>query len=152
MKRFLSVMVFLAALWVHGCASGSGKADISILTSSSDEEIWEAGQKAAAKHNWEAARQYFKRIVDGFPQSEHGPDARVAMADSYFSQAGAANYILAISAYRDFVTLFPQHPKSDYAQFQIAEGYFLQKNSPDRDQTPVIHALEEYNRLLDLYP
>jgi outer membrane protein assembly factor BamD len=151
-RRSLALVVVLAGLWAHGCASGGGKADISILTSSSDEEIWEAGQKAVAKHDLEAARQYFKRIVDGFPQSEHGPEARVAIADSYFNQGGGANYILAISAYRDFVTLFPQHPKSDYAQFQIAEGYFQQKNTPDRDPTPVTHALEEYNRLLDLYP
>jgi outer membrane protein assembly factor BamD len=142
----------MSTLGAYGCASGSGRADVKILTSSSDEEIWEAAQKAMEKHDWEAARQYAKRIVDGFPQSEHGPDARVAIADAYFSQGGVGNYILAISAYRDFVTLFPQHPKSDYAQFQIAEAYFRQKNSADRDATPVIHALEEFNRLLDLYP
>jgi outer membrane protein assembly factor BamD len=151
-RRSLALVLAAAALTSYGCASGGGKADISILTSSSDEAIWEAGEKATAKHDYEAARQYFKRIIDGFPQSEYGPSARIATADSYFFQEGAANYVLAISQYRDFVTLFPQHPKSDYAQFQIAEAYFKQRNGPDRDPTPTMHALEEYNRLLDLYP
>lgn len=152
LRRLLALAAAAAALTAYGCASGGGKADISILTSSSDQAIWEAGQKAAAKKDFEAARQYFKRIVDGFPQSEYGPSARLAIGDSYFDQEGAANYILAISQYRDFVTLFPQHPKSDYAQFRIAEAYFRQRNGSDRDPTPTVHALEEYNRLLDLYP
>jgi outer membrane protein assembly factor BamD len=151
-RRLLALVAAATALTSYGCASGRGKADLSILTSSSDQAVWEAGEKAAAKHDWVAARQYFKRIVDGFPQSEHGPAARVAIGDSYFEEAGAANYILAISQYRDFVTLFPQHPRSDYAQFRIAEAYFKQRNGADRDATPIIHALEEYNRLLDLYP
>ena len=104
--------------------------------------MWEAGQKAAAKSNWESARQHFKRIVDGFPQSQHGPEARLALGDSYFKEGGTGNYILAISAYRDFLTLYPSHPKSDYAQFQVGEGYFLQKSGPDRDQTNTQKALE----------
>ncbi len=60
--------------------------------------------------------------------------------------------MLAVSSYREFLTLYPQHPKSDYAQFRAAESYFKQKNSPDRDQTATEQALEEYQRLLDVYP
>ena len=60
--------------------------------------------------------------------------------------------MLAVSSYREFLTLYPQHPKSDYAQFRAAESYFKQKNTPDRDQTATDQALEEYQRLLDVYP
>ena len=62
------------------------------------------------------------------------------------------NYVLAVSSYREFLTLFPQHPKSDYAQFRAGESYFKQMGSPDRDQTATHQALEEYQRLLDVYP
>ena len=110
------------------------------------------GQKAVEKKDWESARQYFRRIIDAFPQSEHQPDARLALADSYFEEGGTANYVLAVSSYREFLTLYPQHPKSDYAQFRVGESYFKQKNSPDRDQTATQQALEEYQRLLDVYP
>jgi outer membrane protein assembly factor BamD len=143
-------LLLLAAL-VSSC-SHKGPADIATLASNSDQVVWEAGQQAAAKNNWEAARQHFKRIVDGFPQSQYGPEARLALADSYFREGGFGNLILAISAYRDFLTLYPSHPKSDYAQYQVGECFFLQKNGPDRDQTNTRKSLEEFTRLLDAYP
>jgi outer membrane protein assembly factor BamD len=141
----------LAGLLAVGCAHG-GPADLATLTSNSDQVIWEAGQKALKKHDFEAARQHFKRIIEAFPQSEFGPAARLAVGDAYFQEGGTANYILAIGAYREFLTLFPSHPKSDYAQLQVAESYFKQRNGPDRDQTPTQHALEEYQRLVDIFP
>ncbi len=126
--------------------------DMVSLSSNSDEVVWEAAQKAYAKKNWESARQHFKRIVDSFPQSEHGPASRLGLAESHFQEGSASSYVLAISEYRDFLTLYPSHPKSDYAQFQVGEAYFKQKNGPDRDQGPTEKALAEYERLLDTYP
>jgi outer membrane protein assembly factor BamD len=142
----------LAASLLAAAACSHGQADIATLTSNSDQVIWDAGQKAMQKHNYEAARQHFKRIIDAFPQSRYAPSARLALGDSYVQEGGTANDILAVGAYREFLTLYPSHPQSDYAQFQVGESYFRQKSGPDRDQTQTIHALEEYERLLDLYP
>jgi outer membrane protein assembly factor BamD len=133
-------------------ACSHGAPDIATLTSNSDQVIWEAGQKALQKHDWESARQHFKRIIDAFPQSQYAPSARLALGDAYIQEGGTASDIMAIGAYREFLTLYPSHPKSDYAQFQVAESYFRQKSGPDRDQTQTLHALEEYERLLELYP
>jgi outer membrane protein assembly factor BamD len=142
----------LAALALLAGACGGKSVDMSILTSPNDRVVWEAGEKALQKHDWSAARQYFKRIVDSFPQSERQPDARIAVADSYFDEGGTASYILAASTYKEFLTLYPQHPRSDYAQFRAAESHFKQRNTPDRDQTQTHKALEEYEKLLDIYP
>lgn len=144
-------LLLLATLITLGCAHG-GEPDIATLASNSDQLIWEAGQKEAARHNWESARKYFKRLIDGFPQSELGPTVRLALADSYVREGASANYVLAISEYRQFLTLYPSHPRSDYAQLQIGECYFRQRNGPDRDQTQTEKALDEFQRLLDLYP
>ncbi len=133
-------------------ACASHQLDMETLSSASDDIVWEAGNKAFAKKDWESARQYYRRLIEAFPQSEHQPDARIGLADSYFEEGGAGNYVLAVSAYREFLTLYPQHPRSDYAQFKAAESYFKQKNTPDRDQTQTSQALEEYERLLDVYP
>jgi outer membrane assembly lipoprotein YfiO len=146
-----SALAALAALVVLP-ACGGKHLDLESLASGSDEIVWDAGQKAAAKHDWESARKYFKRLIDAFPQSQHQPDARIALADSYFEEGGTGNYVLAVSSYRDFLTLYPQHPRADYAQFRAGESYFKQRNSPDRDQTQTKQALEEYERLLDVYP
>ena len=77
------------ALLLASC--GGTRPDIATLASNSDQVIWEAGQKAAEKKQWETARQHFKRIIEGFPQSQVGPQARLALADSYFQEGGAGN-------------------------------------------------------------
>lgn len=151
MRRLAALVPVLAVLGLWGCAS-SGEPDIATLASSSDDIIWEAAQKAAGKKQWENARQHYKRIIDAFPNSEHGPDARLGLADSYFEEGGTGNYVLAVSAYREFLTLFPSHPRSDYAQFRVGESFFRQRNGPDRDQTATREALDEYERLLQRYP
>jgi outer membrane protein assembly factor BamD len=140
-----------ALMLTVACASG-GEPDIATLASNSDQVIWEAGQKAFQKKQWDNARQHFRRIIDGFPSSEFGPPARLALGDTYYQEGGTGNYILAVGAYREFLTLYPSHPRSDYAQFQAAESFYKQRNGPDRDQTPTLRALEEYQRLIDIYP
>jgi len=147
LKRHLALVLLLL---FAGCSGH--KLDLEALSSASDQVVWEAGQKAAAKHDWESARQYYKRIIDAFPQSEYQPRARLALGDSYFEEGGTANYVLAVSSYREFLTLYPSDQRSDYAQLRVADSYFKQKNSADRDQTSTKHALEEYERLLDVYP
>jgi len=148
MKR--TAWALSAALLLASC--GGTRPDIATLASNSDQVIWEAGQKAAEKKQWEAARQHFKRIIEGFPQSQVGPQARLALADSYFQEGGTGNYILAVSAYREFLTFFPTHARSDYAQFQVGESFWRQKNGPDRDQTATEEALAEFQKLLEQYP
>jgi outer membrane protein assembly factor BamD len=146
-KRALAAAVLLA---LPSCSSH--RLDLEALASASDEVVWEAGQAAVKKKDYDSARQYFRRLIDAFPQSEHQPEARIGLADSYFDDGGTANYVLAVSSYREFLTLYPQHARSDYAQFRAGESYFKQRNSPDRDQTTTTQALEEYQRLLDVYP
>ncbi|HSD25725.1 MAG TPA: outer membrane protein assembly factor BamD [Vicinamibacteria bacterium] len=148
MSRWLAAAAVLALL----PACSSHQLDLEALSSASDQIVWEAGQKAVEKKDWESARQYYRRLIDAFPQSEHQPGARIALADTYFEEGGTANYVLAVSSYREFLTLYPQHPKSDYAQYRAGESYFAQKNNPDRDQTATEQALEEYQRLLEIYP
>jgi outer membrane protein assembly factor BamD len=140
----------LPPLLAAGCASRRG--DLATLAANSDRVIWEAGQEAEKHRDWETARQHYRRIIDGFPQSQLGPDARLALGDSHYKEGGTANYILAVSAYREFLTFYPSHPRADYAQFRVGESYFRQRNPPDRDQTPTEEALEEFYRLLEHYP
>ena len=147
MRRLLAGLAGLVML--SGC--GAKDPDIATLSSRSDRVIWEAGSEAMDKKHWDNARQHFRRIIEGFPQSEYGPPARLAMGDAYFQEGGVASYILATAAYREFLRIFPSHPRADYAQFQAAESAFAQRHGPDRDQTQTFNALEEYERLLDLY-
>lgn len=145
--RKAAALLLLTGL--SGCAHSG--VDTASLASSSDAIVWDVAQKAYEKKQWETARQYYKRIVDAFPNSEYGPGARLGLGQSYFEEGGSGNYILAVAALREFLTLYPSHPRADFAQYLVAEAYFKQRNGPDRDQTATRKALAEYERLLDLY-
>jgi outer membrane protein assembly factor BamD len=149
--RRVLLVALLATLSAVGCSHGGAKS-VGTLTSNSDDVVWEAGQKYFKQKRWDEARQHFKRIVEGFPQSDHSAEARIALGDCYFSEGGEANYILAVSEYRGFLTLYPSHARSEYAQFRVALSFDRQRHGPDRDSTNTEKALEEYQRLLDLYP
>lgn len=148
MRRALLIVCFIGAA---GCAKEK-EVDLAAFSGRSDRLVWDAGQQALKKKDWLTAREHFRRIVDGFPNSEYAAQARIALGDTYFREGGTANLILAISEYRQFLTLFPSHAQSDYAQFQVGEAFFKQRNGPDRDQTPTKDALIEYERLLQQFP
>jgi outer membrane protein assembly factor BamD len=144
MKRAL----FAASLILAACG-GRRDMDLAATAGRSDRLVWEAADRAFGKKRWMEAREHLRRIVDGFPNSEYAPLARLRLADTYFQDGGTANYVLAASEYRQFLTLFPSHAQSDYATFQVAECFFKQRHGPDRDQTPTLEALEEYQKVVD---
>jgi outer membrane protein assembly factor BamD len=144
-------LLFLGILAV--ACGGRHHTDLgSQLYGRSDRTAFEEAQKLFGKRRYEDARQQFKRVVDGFPNSEYMPQARLGIADTYFQQGGTGNYVLAISEYRQFLTLYPSAPQSDYAQFQVAECYFKQRHGVERDQTPTRQSLEAFQKVIDLHP
>jgi len=134
---------------ILGCG---GKSDGTIAaTSQGDQRLMALGQQALEGKDWTEARGYFQQLLDAYPRSQLAGDARLGIADSYFNQKGSGNLILAIAEYRDFLTFFPNHPRADYAQYQIGYGNYRQIHSPDRDQEPTELAVEEFEKLIELY-
>ncbi len=110
------------------------------------------GQQALESRDWDTARTWFRQLLDSYPRSQFAGDARLGIADTYANQRGQQNALLAATEYRDYLTFFPNHPRADYAQFQIAYGHFRQRRSADRDQEDTRLAAEEFAKLLELYP
>jgi outer membrane protein assembly factor BamD len=145
---FLSAIAVLSTL---ACGSKDETQDSRLGGRPADTILMDRGTKALEDRDWQEARDYFQQLLDSYPRSQLAGDARLGIADSYFNQRGAGNIILAIAEYRDFLTFFPNHPRADYAQHQIALGYFNQIHSSDRDQEPTRTAVEEFQKLIELY-
>ncbi len=142
----------LFAFFLLSLACGGKKTEQTPLQGQqADRLLNQRGQQALAEKHWDEGRGLFQQLLDTYPRSELAGDARIGVADSYFNQRGASNLILAIAEYRDFLTFFPNHPRADYAQYQIAQGYMRQTKSIDRDQAPTRSAVEELQRLIQLY-
>ena len=150
--RATIAFLLLALVWCFGMAACGGKnTDRLAGPGEGDEKLLALGRDALEREKWEEARGYFQQLLDSYPRSQLAGDARLGVADSYFSQKGSGNLVLAIAEYRDFLTFFPNHPRADYAQFQIGYGHYRQIHSPDRDQDPTALAIEEFEKLVELY-
>ncbi len=134
-----------------GCGGAKNDASLIPRTAQGDQRLLGLGQQALDDKHWEDARSYFRQLLDSYPRSQLAGDARLGIADTYFHQRGAGNRVLSIAEYRDFLTFFPNHPRADYAQYQVAYGHYQQMHSADRDQEPTLTAVEEFEKLIELY-
>ena len=149
----LPAVVAAAGLAV-GVLSGCSSRDLGDIPTGAqaDRRLLALGQQSLEDGDWETARTWFRQLLDSYPRSQFAGDARLGIADTFNNQRGAQNALLAASEYRDYLTFFPNHPRADYAQFQLAHGHFRQRRSADRDQEDTRLAAEEFRKLLELYP
>ncbi|PWT90134.1 MAG: hypothetical protein C5B54_07700 [Acidobacteria bacterium] len=151
MKWNIAVVLILFALPFVSCHHKK-KESIFDVGKKSDSELYQLGQQYMAKKNWPKARDTFKVVFENFPKSDYRILSKLAYADCYYKEGGDANYLLAITEYQDFISLFPFSPKAEYAQFQVGMSYYHMMERADRDQTNTHKALDEFRKVLDNYP
>jgi len=88
-------------------------------------------------------------IIDNYPYSDVAVLAELRIADAYFDDR---RYDEALSYYRDFADLHPQHEKVPYTILRSALCRERQIHSANRDQTATRDALLHLDRLLAKYP
>jgi len=99
--------------------------------------------------NYEDAIAKFQAIVDNYPNSDYAIRSELAIADAYFRQE---KYEEALSYYRDFSDLHPQHEKVPYTLWQAALCHERRALSPGRDQAATREAIVFLDRLLLKHP
>ena len=78
-QRLFAAMAIAATL--AGC--GGKKPDLPAGTADADKYLFDNGTAAATKEKWLNAREYFRNLVDNYPQSRYRPDAKLALGDTY---------------------------------------------------------------------
>jgi len=99
--------------------------------------------------DYDGAIETFQAIIDNYPYSEYAVDAELRIADAYFSDK---RYEEALSYYRDFGDLHPQHARVPYTVLRSALCHYEQVGSVDRDQTATHEALRYLEVLISRYP
>jgi outer membrane protein assembly factor BamD len=151
------VRPFLAALLiaVTGALLASCAANKSIVptgTLDADKFLFERGTDLLGRKKWIQSREYFRQIVDNYPQSVHRPDAKLGLGDSYLGEGTAESLVLAQNEFKEFLTFFPTSARADYAQYKMGITYSRQMPAADRDQTQTKQAVIEYALFLQRYP
>jgi outer membrane protein assembly factor BamD len=117
-----------------------------------DKVLFERGTKALDERRWFTAREYFRQIWDGYPQSPYRADAKLGLGDTYLGERSAQAFVLGINEFREFLAFFPTHPRADYAQYKLAMAYYYQMARPERDQTNTKEALREFDVFFERFP
>ena len=139
----------LAALAV-GCAAKSGVMPPG--TADADKFLFDKGGEAAKDRKWLNAREYFRNVVDNYPQSPYRPDAKLALGDTYIGEHTTESLLLAANEFREFLTFYPTNPRADYAQLQLAKSFTEQMLAPERDQSSTKDAVKEVEIFLQRFP
>lgn len=117
-----------------------------------DKFLYEKGTALLEKKNWITSREYFKRLVDGYPQSPYRADAKLGIGDSYLGEAHADSLVLAVNEFREYLQYFPTSEKADYAQYRLALAQSKEMLTAERDQTATQDTLTEIKHFIDSYP
>ena len=139
-----SLVWILVMAFVSACASGPKKPPVGTLEP--DKFLWERGTDELNKKHWLTAREYFRQLMDSYPQSTYRADAKLGLADTYLGEGSAESDVLAVNEYREFLSFYPTHERAYYAQFKLGMCHFYQMHGPDRDQT------ETHARCIGLIP
>lgn len=117
-----------------------------------DRYLYEQGLAQLQQKKWLTAREYFRRLVDGYPQSTYRAEAKLGIGDSYLGEDTAEAQVYALNEYREFLSFFPTHARADEAQYRLALSHYQQMRAPQRDQTATKDAIREFELFLERYP
>jgi len=135
-------------------SGGCGSKNKAAVTAGADADkyLFDQGQAALKKKSWLKSREYFRMIVENYPQSRFRPEAKLGLGDTYLGENTVESLILGANEYREFLTFFPTHERADYAQYQLARTHYEQMLAPQRDQTETRAAIIEYEMFLERFP
>ena len=133
-------------------ACGGNRNAIPANVTAPDRFLYDRGTTALTDRKWTDAREYFRQVVDNYPNSPHRPDAKLGVGDSFLGEKSVESLVLSANEYREFLTFYPTNARADYAQYKLAMTHFEQMRAPERDQTETQAALREFQIFFDRYP
>ncbi len=114
------------------------------------EGAFQLGEKFQKSSRFEEALAQFNRVKNKFPYSKLATEAKIKIADIHYERE---EYPEAQAAYQIFKELHPNHPKADYATYQLAMSYFKQlPASIDRDLSLAERTIVYFDEVLTTYP
>jgi outer membrane protein assembly factor BamD len=143
-----SAIVAVAAL--AACATGPRRPPVGTLEP--DRFLFERGTEELNDKDWFTAREYFRQLVDSYPQSLYRGDAKLGVGDTYLGEGTAEAFVLGINEFREFLSYYPTHRRADYAQFKLGMAHYYQMRSAMRDQTETLEAIKELTTFVERFP
>jgi outer membrane protein assembly factor BamD len=152
LARPLVVLAVCGLLCTVIAACGGNRKPAATDAAQPDKFLLDRGNEALQKKQWLNAREYFRQVVDNYPQSPFRPDAKLGIGESFLGEGSAESLVLGASEFREFLTFYPTSLKADQAQYRLAMSHFQQMRAPERDQSETREALKEFQAFFDRFP
>ena len=134
MRRCLALALLVLFTTSTGCGKKVKTASTSNIVER-DRELYQEAMAALKKSRFTEARIVLQVLLETYENSEYSAQAKYAVAESFYREAGHSNLLAAESEFRKFITFFPDHDLADDAQIMIAMTHVRQLQKPDRDDT-----------------
>ena len=144
------VLLLILLLTAGGCASK--ESTLPPGTTQPDKFLMDRGNEELKEENWLSAREYYRQIVDNYPQSPLRPDAKLGIGETYLGENTTEALVLAANEFREFLTFYPTNARADYAQYKLAMSHYEQMRAPERDQSETKEAIKEFEVFFERYP
>ncbi|HEX4825001.1 MAG TPA: outer membrane protein assembly factor BamD [Candidatus Polarisedimenticolaceae bacterium] len=152
MTRRTIACVMLASIAITGCAGKKKKAQSTAEVLTAEQTLARADD-AMARHQLRKAKNLLQGIQ--FTQAErptYEPLVRLGLADATYYLGDDLSLIEARSKYLDFVTLYADHPRAPYAQFQAGMCSVKQIYTAARDQAQTRVAIDDFAEIDKRWP
>jgi outer membrane protein assembly factor BamD len=154
MARYFSIVILVAAALLTSCGFKAKKYDDPITkdTKQPDKVLFDRAIGDIEHGRYEIARITLNTLINTYDQSEFLAKAKLAIADSWFREGGAASLAQAEAEYKDFILFYPTMEEAAESQEKICMIHYKQMDKSDRDATQAIRAEDECRTLVTQFP
>ena len=141
--RYIISGVFLISI-LGGCAAKTQD-----LNDLSPEDLLAQGLRKLEESDHKGAVRDFQAIKDRYPYSKSVITAELKMAESYCLRE---DFDSALGVYDDFERLHPKDSNIPFVMYRKGLCHLQQVKTIDREQTHIVKAKEEFERLVNRFP
>src|ERR1700723_3615397 len=141
MARYFLLVIILAGV-LSSCGFKGVKYDDPITkdTKQPEKVLYDRAINDIEHGRFEIARITLNTLINTYDQSEFLAKAKLAIADSWFREGGAASLAQAEAEYKDFILFYPTMEEAAESQQKICKMQYQQMDKSDRDPTHAFRA------------
>src|SRR5712691_7799213 len=117
-----------------------------------DKVLFDRAKRDLDKNKFTVARLTLQTLINTYPDSEFLPQAKYALAESFYRENSSGAMSQAEAEFKDYITFFPTSELAPDAQLKIALTHVRRLQTPDRDRTQAILAEAELKTMIENYP
>src|SRR5262245_24060384 len=117
-----------------------------------DRVLFDKAMRDLKKNKFTVGRLTLQTLINTYPDSEYLPQAKYAMAESFYKESSSSSLSQAENEFKDYITFFPTSDLADDAQLKVAMTHIRRIEKADRDTTQARLAEIELKSMIDNYP